>query len=54
MWKTYVEELLVQQGIDHALEKIKHTSLKVEKWVPMKKKVVNTIKKKIIKYFLCG
>ena len=44
VWRSTVEDLLVQQGIDDALEKTKPTTMDEEKWVAMKKKAVSTIR----------
>ena len=43
VWKSFVEDLLVQQRIDDALERKKEISMDEGKWVAMRKKVVNTI-----------
>ena len=44
VWRSTVEYLLVQQGIDGALEKSKSTTMDEGKWVAMKKKAVSTIR----------
>ena len=44
VWRSTVEDLLVQQGIDDALEKSKPTTMDEGKWVAMKKKAVSTIR----------
>ena len=44
VWRSTVEDLLVQQGIDDALEKSKPTTMDKGKWVAMKKKAVSTIR----------
>ena len=44
VWRSTVEDLLVQQRIDDALEKSKPIKMDKRKWVAMKKKSVSTIR----------
>ena len=44
VWRSTVEDLLVQQGIHNALEISKPTSMDKEKRVAMKKKAASTIR----------
>ena len=44
VWRSTVEDLLVQQGIDDALEKSKPITMDEGKWVAMKKKAISTIR----------
>ena len=44
VWMSSVEDLLVQQGIDNALEKSKPTTMDEGKWVAVKMKAVSTIR----------
>ena len=44
VWRSYVEDLLVQQEIDDALERTRTTSVEEGKWVAMRKKAVSTIR----------
>ena len=43
VWKNFVVDLLVQQGIDDPLEKTKAYIFEVKKWVSMKKKALSSI-----------
>lgn len=42
--KSSIKDLLVQQDIDQALEKLKSTSMAKEKWASMKKRAMSTIR----------
>ena len=44
VWRSTVEDLLVQQGIDDALEKSKPTTMDEGKWMAMKEKAMSTIR----------
>lgn len=43
VWKSTVEDLLVQQNLDEALEEEKPSGMNDAKWDSIKKKTVNTI-----------
>jgi hypothetical protein len=44
VWKSTIEDLLVQQNLDEALEKKKPTAINDAKWASMQKKAVSTIR----------
>jgi hypothetical protein len=44
VWKSTIEDLLVQQKLDEALEEEKPTAINDAKWVLMQKKAVSAIR----------